>query len=169
LSPVSLLNTYFFLVGFASIATVDSFALGILALRITISNYLSFEKSPPCNSFLVTEWQQVPFASVPTCANLMAARGTWDMAFVPKWVVALENDVFERWQKRAEELDNQLEKEVRQIGVHISPSVTRDEVWDTEKESDLRYRIQLAGLTEAQTKQIVSVLKETIVPVLQHR
>jgi len=91
------------------------------------------------------------------------------MAFVPKWVVALENDVFERWQKRAEELDNQLEKEVRQIGVHISPSVTRDEVWDTEKESDLRYRIQLAGLTEAQTKQIVSVLKETIVAVLQHR
>jgi hypothetical protein len=32
------------------------------------------------------------------------------MAFVPKWVVALDNDVFERWQKRAEELDNQLEQ-----------------------------------------------------------
>ena len=91
------------------------------------------------------------------------------MAFVPKWVVALENDVFERWQRRAEDLDNQLEKEIRQTGVHISPSVTRDEVWDTEKESDLRYRIQLAGLTEAQTRQIVSVLKETIVPVLQHK
>lgn len=91
------------------------------------------------------------------------------MAFVPKWVVALDNDVFERWQKRAEELDNQLEQEVRQLGIHISPSVTRDEVWDTEKESDLRYRIQLAGLTQAQAKQIVSAMKETIVPVLQHK
>jgi hypothetical protein len=91
------------------------------------------------------------------------------MAFVPKWVVALDNDVFERWQKRAEELDNQLEQEVRQLGIHISPSVTRDEVWDTEKESDLRYRIQLAGLTQAQARQIVGALKETIVPVLQHK
>jgi hypothetical protein len=91
------------------------------------------------------------------------------MAFVPKWVVALDNDVFERWQKRAEELDNQLEQEVRHIGVHISPSVTRDEVWDTEKEGDLRYRIQLAGLTQAQAKQIVSVLKDSIVPVLHHK
>jgi hypothetical protein len=134
-----------------------------------IPNDVSIEHRAPCNSFLVTEWQQVPFASVLTCANLMAARGTWDMAFVPKWVVALENDVFERWQKRAEELDNQLEKEVRQLGIHISPSVTRDEVWDTEKENDLRYRIQLAGLTQAQAKQIVSILKETIMPVLEHR
>ena len=91
------------------------------------------------------------------------------MAFVPKWVVALENDVFERWQRHAEELDHQLEQEVRQVGVHISPSVTRDEVWDTEKESDLRYRIQLAGLTQAQARQIVSILKERIVPVLPHK
>jgi hypothetical protein len=91
------------------------------------------------------------------------------MAFVPKWVVALDNDVFERWQKRAEELDNQLEQEVRHLGVHISPSVTRDEVWDTEKEHDLRYRIQLAGLTQAQARQIVGALNETIVPMLQHK
>ena len=89
------------------------------------------------------------------------------MAFVPKWVVALEDDVFQRWQKHAEELDGQLEQQVKHLGVHISPSVQRDEVWDTNKESDLRYRIQLAGLTYAQAQQIANALGETIVPTLR--
>ena len=87
------------------------------------------------------------------------------MAFVPKWVVAMDNDVFERWQKLAEELDHQLEHEVKQLPIYISPSVTRDEIWDTEKEGDLRYRIQFAGLTHAQAKYLVSTLKGTILPV----
>jgi hypothetical protein len=91
------------------------------------------------------------------------------MAFVPKWVVALDNDVFERWQKLAEELDTHLEQQVKHLGVHISPSVLRDEVWDTKKESDLRYRIQLAGLTHAQAQQIANLLGETIVPSLQQK
>jgi hypothetical protein len=76
------------------------------------------------------------------------------MARRKKWLAEMGADLWREWFDRAEKLSKKMETS------KISGIVLQDEDWETEEREDLRYKVELPGLTYKQVEEVVALLNQ---------
>ncbi len=76
------------------------------------------------------------------------------MARRKKWLAEMGADLWREWFDCAEKLIKKMETS------KISGIVLQDEDWETEDREDLRYKVELPGLTYKQVEEVVALLNQ---------